>query len=176
MERANKNAGRKPKFRILPVLVIVCLVTAGGLFYYHGQQGKKNKESVEKPEIDPSAGEYQPPIRSTTAIQGVAIPGWGQIYMNEGKTGVEVDFYNPEENDGRYYLSFELRLPEMDGSYEILYKSGLVKPGLHIQHIELSRPMDAGTYEAVLHVQPYRMDEDKTPTNNADMKTSLIVA
>ena len=29
--------------------------------------------------------------------------------------------------------------------------------------------------EAVIHVQPYRMDEAKTPTNNADMKTELIV-
>lgn len=38
----------------------------------------------------------------------------------------------------------------------------------------LTRPLEAGEYKAVVHVQPYRMS-DQSPTNNADMETTLIV-
>ena len=87
-----------------------------------------------------------------------------------------VDFYNPVENEGYYYLTFELRiLDDSDEGYEVIYSSQLVPSGKHIQQITLSRALEAGEYEAVVHVQPYKMDEAQTPTNNADMKTTLIV-
>ena len=57
----------------------------------------------------------------------------------------------------------------------MLYSSGLVEPGKHIQQITLSRGLEKGVYEAVVHVQPYRMSEARTLTNNADIKTVLIV-
>lgn len=54
--------------------------------------------------------------------------------------------------------------------------SGLVDTGLHIQTINIARGLEAGTYDAVIHVQPYRMNGAQTPTNNADMRTQLIVS
>ena len=125
--------------------------------------------------IDPNASEYVPPVVENTPTQGVAIPGWGSIIIPVNTKDVTVDFMNPEANEGLYYLTFELRLLKNNDEYEVLYKSGLVEPGLHIQKISLSRGLSAGEYDAVIHVQPYRMDEAKTPTNNADMKTKLIV-
>lgn len=124
-------------------------------------------------EIDPTAGEYvaPEPVESSGG-EGIAIPGWGSITIPAGATEVTVDFPNPEANAGKYYLSFELRLKD---SGEVLYTSGLVEPGLHIQRITLSRALEAGTYAAVIHVQPYKMDEAQTATNNADMETELIV-
>ena len=38
----------------------------------------------------------------------------------------------------------------------------------------ITRALEAGEYNVILHVQPYRMS-DKTPTNNADTETLLIV-
>lgn len=126
--------------------------------------------------VDPNATEYVPPKQEVKPTQGVAIPGWGSITIPANTTNVTVDFMNPEENTGFYYLTFELRLlKDNKEDYEVLYKSGLVEPGLHIQNITLSRSLVAGEYDAIIHVQPYRMDEAKTPTNNADMKTKLIV-
>lgn len=126
-------------------------------------------------EIDPNAGEYVEPEKPAPS-KGVAIPGWGTITIPVNKTEVSVDFYNPEANKDLYYLTFELRLPnDSEQGYEVLYKSGLVEPTLHIQKITLSRPLEAGTYDAIIHVQPYKMDGNQTPTNNADMKTTLIV-
>lgn len=124
--------------------------------------------------IDKNAGEYVAPEVDTTPTQGVAIPGWGSLTIPPNTKKVTVDFMNPIQNEGLYYLTFELRL--LNGNdYEVLYTSGLVEPGLHIQSIELSRGLPAGEYDAVVHVQPYRMDEAKTPTNNADMELNLIV-
>lgn len=128
------------------------------------------------PERDPNAGEYVEPETDNTASKGISIPGWNSLNIPEHEKEVAVDFYNPEENKGLYHLTFELRLPdESEQGYEVLYKSGLVDPGLHIQNITLSRELDAGIYDATIHVQPYRMDEQKTATNNADMQTKIIV-
>lgn len=126
--------------------------------------------------IDPDAGDYVPP-ETKEPSQGVAIPGWGTIVIPANKSeNIVVDFYNPELNDGLYYLTFELRIADdSEQGYEVIYKSGLVEPGKHIQKISLTRGLEPGTYDAFIYVQPYRMDEYRTPTNNANLKTELIV-
>ena len=108
--------------------------------------------------------------------QGVVIAGWESITIPANKKEAEVDFFNPEENAQLYYLTFELRLySNSSQDYEVLYTSGLVEPGKHINQITLSHALKKGVYEAVIHVQPYCMDENKTLTNNADMRIKLIV-
>lgn len=126
--------------------------------------------------VDANAGEYVAPEINQTSQPGVAIPGWGTMIIPAGVTKITtVDFYNPEANNGTYYLTFELLIPKTGSSeYESLYKSDLIPPGLHVQTINLTRPLAAGTYDAVIHVQPYRI-ADKSPTNNADARTTLIV-
>ncbi|MCM1505803.1 MAG: hypothetical protein NC177_01530 [Ruminococcus flavefaciens] len=127
---------------------------------------------------DPNAGEYVEPVKQETENSGVSVPGWSSLNIPAETSEVTtVDFFNPEENAEKYSLTFELRIPEEDGEgYEVLYTSGLVDPGLHIQKINLSRGLEAGVYDAIIHVQPYRMDENNTATNNADLQTKLIVS
>ena len=125
--------------------------------------------------IDQNAGDYVAPIVDSEVEPNVAIPGWGRITMPSGTTEItSVDFYNPKENEGLYYLTYALLLPTAGGESEVLYQSDAIPPGKHIQKITMSRGLPAGTYEAVVHVQPYRMS-DETPTNSADMRTILIV-
>ena len=125
--------------------------------------------------IDSGAGDYVAPTVDSKIEPNVAIPGWGKITIPAGTTHVtSIDFYNPERNEGLYYLTYALLLPTAGGESEVLYQSDAIPPGKHIQSITLSRPLDAGTYSAVIHVQPYRMS-DETPTNNANMKTTLVV-
>ncbi len=124
--------------------------------------------------IDPNAVDSSD-VQSSDEEQGVAISGISTIIIPKGKKEATVDFYNPDKNVDMYYQTFELRLTDDSGGYETLYTSGLVEPGKHIEHITLSRVLDSGEYRAVVHVQPYRMNEERTPTNNADIKTKLIV-
>lgn len=159
-------------------LVIIIFGLLMGIFLTSGEKNNLPEEVKGGVglEIDPNAGEYVEPEREETPSKGVAIPGWGSITIPANQKEVTVDFMNPDANKDLYYLTFELRLLDnSEKGYESLYKSGLVTPGLHIQKIELSRVLQAGEYDAVVHVQPYKMDEDRTPTNNADMKTKLIV-
>ncbi|HIS94793.1 MAG TPA: hypothetical protein IAC19_03370, partial [Candidatus Ventricola gallistercoris] len=56
----------------------------------------------------------------------------------------------------------------------VLFTTGLIPPGQYCNQVTLTRALEPGEYNVILHVQPYRMS-DKTPTNNADTETVLIV-
>lgn len=168
---------------VVIVIVIILLLSCGiaaGLIYnswfikavnnFH--QTKETVTDSSSLPIDPNGGDYTEPSTSQSPGSGIAIPGWGSITIPSEKADVTVNFTNPDANAGKYYLTFQLVL---ENSGEVLYTSGLVPPGKVIQKITLSRALEAGTYDAIVKVQPYKMNNEKTPTNNADMKTKLIV-
>lgn len=74
-------------------------------------------------------------------------------------------------NSDCYYMTFALYLYNND---ELLYESGLIEPDEHIHSINLSRPLEAGTYSAYLFVQPYKADKI-TLCNNGKMDIKLVV-
>lgn len=165
------------------LIILACVLIFGGMLVginWEKWFGDKPPDTSGEPastggrlNVDPNAGDYVPQeTQKTEPGTGVAIPGWGYITIPAGEKNVTVDFPNPEANAGKYYLTFELRLKNTG---EVLYTSGLVPPGKHIQQITLSHALTEGTYKAVIHVQPYKMDEAQTPTNNADMETDLVV-
>ena len=160
---------------IILIIILVVVICAAGVFFVMNSQNSGStapagdKQQTNKPTFDENAGAFRQQVAE--ADRGIAIPGWESITIPANQQNVIVDFKNPEANEGYYYLTFELRLA--DG--ESLYQSGLVKAGDHIQTITLSRGLPAGTYDAVVHVQPYSADEALEPKNNADMKIKLIV-
>ena len=121
--------------------------------------------------VDPNQGYSSPQIQLD-----VAIPSWGELTISPNQSeNIIVDFYNPEENEGKYYLTFEIYLVREDGSKDVLYKSGLVEPGKHIQKVNFDHTFEAGEYEAVIHIQTYDMDYGHVSTNNLDSIIKLIV-
>jgi hypothetical protein len=165
------------KFACVAAAVVAVGVGSGMYFSSKGAEQPVVSAGGVGLTVDPDAAGYvAEETAETAAAPGVTIPGWGSITIPADTTDISVDFYNPESNEGYYDLTFELQLPDdSEQGYEVLYTSGLVEPGLHIQHITLSHGLSEGTYNAVIHVQPYKQDEDHTPTNNADMETELIV-
>ncbi|HJJ32747.1 MAG TPA: hypothetical protein O0Y10_04690 [Methanocorpusculum sp.] len=162
------------KALLIIIVVLAVVVCAAGVFNAlntldNGDTPAGGGQQTKKPTFDENAGAFQQQV--VEAERGIAIPGWESISIPANQTEVIVDFRNPEANEGYYYMTFELRLA--DG--ESLYQSGLVRAGDHIQRITLSRGLPAGTYDAVIHVQPYSADDNLVPKNNADMKIKLIV-
>ena len=167
----NTRGSGRAKWIILLIVVAVVAVCATLLITQPWAGGDENPPGGGLI-IDPNAGEYVDPTHTQTQSEpNVAIPGWGSITIPANQQTVSVDFYNPERNEGLYYLTFKLILSDTG---EVLYESNAVPPGKHIQTITLTRALPRGIYDVAVHVQPYRMS-DETPTNNADMKTTLIV-
>lgn len=170
---------------MLFLIVLVLGIIIGIMFFRKRSRERSTAETIVPNDkisvgvelvINPDA-ESDPSYPKDNPIeQGVTISGWEVMTIPANKKQTTVGFYNPKENAELYYLAFELRLYS-DGNqdYEVLYTSGLVEPGKHIDRITLSRELEKGVYEAVIHVQPYRMNDEKTLTNNADMKIKLIV-
>ena len=167
------NTGGAGKAKLIVLLVVVAVVAVGAtLLITQPWAGGEENPSGGGLIIDSGAGDYVKPTQTQKPSEpNVAIPGWGSITIPANQQTVSVDFFNPEANEGLYYLTFKLILSDTG---EVLYESNAVPPGKHIQTITLSRALPAGTYDVAVHVQPYRMS-DETPTNNADMKTTLIV-
>lgn len=145
--------------------------------------------------IDANAGDR---ITPTPMPQepGVAIAGLTVIEIEAGSEKSSVALYNPIENDGWYDLTYELRMLEnprdaetgelivpgaaaQDGSespeYKTIFRTGLIPPGKYCNAVEILCQLEPGEYDAFLYVQPYRMDENQTPTNSANLQVRLIV-
>ena len=184
MEENNKPKSSKGLVIILIAVLIVLIGIIAFLFIRMKKAEENRIPQGSELELDKSQGEYveKPTYADDSGIDpavSVTLPGWGSITIPADTTHIDrgIDFYNPNRNTGYYYLTFELNLDEDgDGEYETnLYKSGLVEPTKHIQEIEISKPLPAGTYSAQVFMQPYRMDEDKTATNNGSVNIELIV-
>lgn len=186
MHSTNRQRGKRICFLLL--LLLLFLGTAINILLiwcrgYGGNRVNRENHSVFNGKVsgvellvDPNAEDSRTYGNDSILEQGVVIAGQTSLTVPADKKEAAVDFYNPDENAQLYYLTFELRLYDREGKeYEILYTSGLVEPGKHISRITLSHELERGVHEAVIHVQPYRMNEEKTPTNNADIKISLIV-
>ena len=173
-----KSSDKKLKIlvAVMAVLLILCgtWIIWGGVPFFPATTPNDGGSSSQGGGlmIDPNAGEYVKPEQPP----GVTIPGFGKMTIPANTRELKgIDLYNPTENEGWYYLTFKLcLLDESDQVSEILYESQLLPPGLYIQDITLSRGLAKGTYEAVMQVQPYRI-ADNSPTNNADLRLTIIV-
>ena len=172
------------RMQLIFALLAVAVLAVGAVLIWKSTQPEAAPTVTAAPtataelEIDPNAGALITPTPAPTE-PGVAIPGWGSITLPAGVTEASTTLKNPEANADWYYLTFEMRLPTVDEetgaeSYEVLFTTGLIPPGQYCNKVTLTRALEPGEYNVILHVQPYRMN-DKSPTNNADMETVLIV-
>ena len=184
--RGSRRKRPKKRMQLLIALAVVVVLAVAAMLIWQSTQPTPAPASVPtvsptftvELEIDPNAGELVTPTPAPTE-PGVAIPGWGSITLPAGVTEAATTLKNPDANADWYYLTFEIRLPTVDEetgeeSYEVLFTTGLIPPGQYCNQVTLTRALEPGEYNVILYVQPYRMS-DKTPTNNADMETLLIV-
>ena len=159
------------------IAAVVLLLAAGCAVWLYGPKRTAEREAEQTPSpaptislvIDPNIGNSPtpPPVEP-----GVAIPGWGGIKLPSGTTEADVSLYNPKENEGWYYLTFQLKLKETG---ETLFQTGLIPPGMYCTKVNLLREIEPGVYKGTMHVQPYYMREPPSPTNNADFDITILV-
>lgn len=174
-----QRSDRKLKI-IIVILAVLLLLTGGTMIFWGGVPffsafAPNNGGSTSQGAglvVDSNASEYVEPEQAP----GVKIPGFGSMTIPANTKFIEgANLYNPIENEGWYYLTFAIGLLKADGTVsEILYQSQLIPPNNLVKDITLSRGLPKGKYDAVFLVQPYRI-ADKSPTNNANLKFTLIV-
>ena len=170
--RARKNTtGRKGKWLGL-ALAAVLLVAAGAAAGFFWSQRTGGAGASADIQVDPGAVPWTgPQIQEAGggASEGIQIPGYPSITLPADTQNVSVALLNPEGNP--CYFTFELALLDTD---EVLYTSGQVPPGQALYEIELSRPLEAGEYDAVIRISTASLD-DGSPMNGANVETVLIV-
>ncbi len=123
------------------------------------------------PDIDPNAAHWDgklPDDGQSKQSDSIKIPGYPSVKVAANTTDVQMFLLNPEGNP--CYFSFEVVLKDTG---ETLYQSKLVPPGQAIINVKLSRPLEKGTYKAVVKISTASL-ENQTPMNGANMETEII--
>ena len=97
----------------------------------------------------------------------ISVPGYESLSFKAGDTAQTVNLKNPQTNDCYFVLSLII-------NGETLWTSDYIEPGYAVKTLTLSRPLDKGEYEAVLHYDCFTLN-DKTPLNGAEIKLNLQV-
>lgn len=160
---------RKKTISILLILVMIVLFTLIIAFTYscHNQDTAQSTNSMM---LDPDAAAYEPSANLVTnGGQGIAIPGYSNIYFPEGETEVQLTLYNPDKNTCLF--QFELYI---DDEPEPIASTGLIEPGNAVQSVTLNRALEPGDYTLSIQVLPYTADT-QTALNNALVHARLYV-
>lgn len=127
----------------------------------------KGGSLVDKPAVEATS----PVVRenNASASNSISIPGYEKLVIKAGQVDQVVDFYNPEENECYFRISFTLA----DGME--LFSSGMIKPGQRIEKIEINHSLKAGKYEdAILRYDCYAL-ETLQPLNGSETLLNLEV-
>ncbi len=152
------------KSKMFAIIASIAVVTVGTIVYLNSMNSASD---TFKPEFEADQFKEQ---TTAGATAGIKVPGYSTIYVPHGATDVEVNFFNPEEND----VYFEICLVIADTEQEI-YKSKLLSPGQHLYSITLTDTLDKGTYDMNIIYNTYSMDEEYTPKNGATVACELVV-
>lgn len=176
----NQKSDNKTLKLIIIIGAVILIVLLLIVFLFIKSQSKNSNETESSGgglALEINQGGFVEEATTTEAVPGVTIPGWATLEAKAGETDTKISFYNPEQNAGWYYLTFELRLMKDDGSYETLYQSGLVEPGNYVQNIKLNRALDKGEYDVIIFCQPYTMKSAMPEkVNNLESKAVLVVS
>lgn len=146
---------------LIMVLVGVTMLASMAVFVCFGY------DFVLKKTIRFEENQYRSQV--TAVSDSITIPGFKKWNIPAGETVVASEFYNPEHNPCYFVLTVSLK-----DSGDQIYESDYLKPGQHLYEVTLERPMEAGTYEAVLNYQTYS-PIDFSPMNGAAVPFSLVV-
>lgn len=160
------NDKNKKLLWILLALVLAAALVGAGFFLAHRQA-----HSGPVTNVDPNFEFEDEQVRETADAEpmvskGIRIPGYSIIPIKANATDVEIEFYNPEENEVYFQISVLLK-GETPEENEKIYESKLLKPGQHIYNVTLTRGLPAGDYPVIIQYATFSADETYTPRNGA---------
>ena len=148
---------------ILPLILLLLLT---GLFFLGWFLSRK----PEVPGLDEAAVSYKVEGMENTDPESIALPGVSVIEMEAGSTRVDFPLVNPEGNT--CYMKYTIRDTQTD---EVLYRSGMIEPGMAVLGFDLEQPLEAGTYEILVQVETSDLEDYTVQLNGAEIPAKLEV-
>ena len=144
-------------------LLLLLAVITGGLWRYFTLSSM--------PDLEDSAIAYQMPngLKNEDPNQ-IMIPGISGFTMEEGDTRIAHVLYNPEGNP--CYFKYRVMLRD---TQEVLYESGLVKPGTAIMEFDLNRTLELGSYDVTVLVETTSVEDPEAEMNRGAVNTTITV-
>lgn len=148
---------------ILPAAFLLLLCGLFFLGWYLSQEEKV-------PGLDDTAVSYRVEGMQNTDPDSIALPGVSVIEINAGDTKVNFPLINPEGNN--CYMTYIIRDAQTD---EVFYESGKIEPGMAVLAFDLSRPLDAGSYDILVQVKTADLADYTVELNGAEIPAKLVV-
>lgn len=121
------------------------------------------------PTIDQHIGETS--TKAASSVPQIKIAGFSDWYVPEGQTeDLPITLKNPDGNP--CYFSFAIILTDTG---ETIYKSDMVPPGESIRQVTISKPLSAGTYQAVVHITTNELTTGQS-MNDAKLNLTITVS
>lgn len=139
--------------------LLLAVGLAVGIFYILNRGGT---------DLDPNAKNYEPDFEysENTDPDHIAIPGYEEIRMEAGTDTAYVALWNPPANP--CYFKFQICQGD-----EVLYESGLIEPGKAVTEIQFDRTFQEGTYDIVINISTFSLDDPEKPMNGGSVECKL---
>lgn len=146
----------------LLMLVSLCFILLGGFFYLSGNNNVPN--------LDDNAISYHIEGMENKDPSNISIPLFTQIKVDDKTMEAEVHLANPQGNP--CYFEYHIVLKEEN---EDVYQSNLIEPGTAIPKFQLNRKLNKGSYDAMIRIKTFDLNDHTTPMNGGEIDIKLIV-
>lgn len=105
-----------------------------------------------------------------TITAGIEIPGYDTLYIDYDADVMEGDFFNPENNNVYFRISFYLTKGDV-----LFYQSNLIEPSQHLYRLEMLETFARGSYDMYIVYESFTTDGTFAPRNGATVNCVLVV-
>ncbi len=147
-------------------VLILLLIVSGVMFYRTAHKGPVT--SYEKDFVPEFEAQQTQQTQEASVTRGIKIPGYTTIPIAANTKDVDIELYNPEENEVHFQITFVL-----NETGETIYESKLIEPGQHLYHITLEKALEPGEHPITMQYSTFSADDTFTPKNGASVECVL---
>lgn len=152
------------KIYIITTICLIIILIAGIKFAF--EYGKNQANDLV---VSDEATNWNKKLEDKSSGQkGIKVPGYDEITIRSNSNIWAMTLLNPEDNN--CYFKYTITV---NNTTDVIYESDLIEPGKAITEFEPSFKLDKGDYELYLTISTYSLDQNLTPLNGAEIKTTL---
>lgn len=161
---------------IFLIIALIALLAAAGFLIRNAVLANAEPETTTKAygEVDPNAvygiPDISVPDKIDTKGREIEIVGIPSMKFKAGELEQTHILTNPEGNP--CYFQIEIVLLDTN---EVIYTSKLLPPGYSISKFNITRPLEAGTYSAMVKFNTFTFDKEQKRLNGGQSKTTIYV-